>query len=124
MVRGRFVRFVKAMRASEFLLMVREAFLLLGRQDAEFLLLGIGDLVWGHGGQIVVVGEIWEGFLAAETPSETVVVGDEAHVVGVDCAEGGQAVTDYGEERDEDVVDYVNNVVAAAADGDPACARG
>jgi hypothetical protein len=49
-----------------------------------------------------------------------VVVGDEAHVVGVDCAEGGQAVADDGEEGDEDVVDYVDYVVVAAADVDPA----
>lgn len=49
-----------------------------------------------------------------------VIVGDEAHVVGVNCAEGGQAVADDGEEGDEDVVDYVDYVVMAAADVDPA----
>jgi hypothetical protein len=49
-----------------------------------------------------------------------VIVGDEAHVVGVDCAEGGQAVADDGEEGDEDIVDYVDYVVVATANVDPA----
>jgi hypothetical protein len=49
-----------------------------------------------------------------------VIVGDEAHVIGVDCAEGGQAVADDGEEGDEDIVDYVDYVVVATADVDPA----
>jgi hypothetical protein len=49
-----------------------------------------------------------------------VVVGDEAHVVGVDGPERGQAVANDGEESDEDVVDYVYYVVVPAADVDPA----
>ena len=47
---------------------------------------------------------------------------DEAHVVGVNCAEGGQAVADNGKERDEHVVNYVDDVVVAAADVNPALA--
>lgn len=47
-------------------------------------------------------------------------MGDETHVVSVDGAEGGEAVADYCEEGDEHVVDYVDDVVAAAADADPA----
>lgn len=47
---------------------------------------------------------------------------DEAHVVGIDGAEGGQAVADDGEEGDEHVVDYVDDVVVAPADVDPALA--
>jgi hypothetical protein len=49
-----------------------------------------------------------------------VVVGDETHVVGIDGAEGGEAVANNGEEGDEDVIDYVDDVVMAAADVDPA----
>jgi hypothetical protein len=48
-------------------------------------------------------------------------VGDEAHVVCVNGAERGEAVSHDGEEGDEDVVDYVDDVVFAAADVDPAC---
>jgi hypothetical protein len=51
-----------------------------------------------------------------------VVVRDEAHVVGVDGAEGGEAVADDGEEGDKHIVDYVDDVVVAAADVDPALA--
>jgi len=49
-------------------------------------------------------------------------VRDKAHVVGVNCAEGGQAVANNGEERDEHVIDYVDDVVVAAADVNPALA--
>jgi hypothetical protein len=48
-----------------------------------------------------------------------VVVCDETHVVGVNCAERGEAVTDDGEEGDEHIVDYVYYVVVATADVDP-----
>ena len=47
-------------------------------------------------------------------------MGDEAHVVGVDGAEGGEAVSHDGEEGNEDVVDYVGDVVFTTADADPA----
>lgn len=52
------------------------------------------------------------------------VVGDEAHVVGIDYTKGGQAVSHDGEEGNEDVVDYVDNIVFAAADVDPAYLKG
>lgn len=48
------------------------------------------------------------------------VVRDEDHMVGVDCSEGGEAVAHYGEEGDEDVVDYIYDVVFSRADTDPA----
>lgn len=47
------------------------------------------------------------------------VVRDEAYVGGVDYAEGGGAVAEYGKEGDEHVVDYVDYVVVAATDIDP-----
>lgn len=50
-----FVRFIKGVRAREFLLVVRELALLFRRQDAEFLFLDVGDLVCLHGGEVVVV---------------------------------------------------------------------
>ena len=52
---GGLMRFVEGMRASEFLLVVGESLLLLRRQDAEFLLLDIGDLISLYGGEVVVV---------------------------------------------------------------------
>ena len=36
------------------------------------------------------------------------IVCDESHVVGVDAAEGGEAIAHDGEEGDEDVVDDVD----------------
>ncbi len=45
---------------------------------------------------------------------------DETHVIGVDCAERCQAVTHYGKERDEDVVDNVDDVVTASTNANPA----
>jgi hypothetical protein len=42
--------------------------LLLGRQNAELLLLDIGDLVRLHGREIVVVVQAWEAAFFAETP--------------------------------------------------------
>ena len=44
----------------------------------------------------------------------------EAHVVGVYRTEGCKAVTDDGEECHEHVVDYINYVVVATTDVDPA----
>ena len=44
---------------------------------------------------------------------------DETHVVGVDCAEGGKAVSHDGKEGDEDIVDYVDDVVLSTAYTDP-----
>jgi hypothetical protein len=64
----RFVRFIKTVTPREFFLMVREALLLQGREDAEFLLLDVRDLVWGDGGQIIAVGKLGEGFLTAQAP--------------------------------------------------------
>ena len=52
------------------------------------------------------------------------VVSDEAHVVGVNYTKRGQAISHDGEERDKDVVDYVDNIVFAAADIDPAYSKG
>jgi hypothetical protein len=72
-----------------------------------------------YGREIVAVLKIRESAFPAEAPGEVVVVGYEAHVVGVDCAEGGQAIADDGEEGDEHVVDYVYYVVVAATDVDP-----
>jgi hypothetical protein len=63
------MRLVKRVRSSELLLMMCKLPLLLGSQDAEFLLLDIGDLVRLHGREIVVVVQAWEGAFFAETPS-------------------------------------------------------
>jgi hypothetical protein len=115
-----FMRFIKRMRAREFLLVVCKLPLLFGGQHAEFLLLDIGDLVWSGGREVVVILELRECAFFAESPGEVVVVSYEAHVVGVDCAKGGKAVADDGEERDEDVVNYVDDVVVPATDVDPA----
>ena len=52
---GSLVRFVKGMRTSEFLLVMCEFFLLFRRQDAEFLLLDIDDLVSLHGREVILV---------------------------------------------------------------------
>ena len=49
-------------------------------------------------------------------------MGDKAHVVSVNAAEGSEAVAHYSEEGNEDVVDDVDEVVfARAADVDPTC---
>ena len=49
-----------------------------------------------------------------------VVVCDEAHVVGIYCAERSKTVTDDREECDEDIVDYIDKVGFAVTDIDPA----
>jgi hypothetical protein len=67
-----------------------------------------------------MVFEFCEIFFAAEAPSEMVVVRDEDHVVGVYCAERSKAIANYGEEGNEDVVDYVYEVVFAVSNADPA----
>lgn len=69
--------------------------------------------------QIVLVGELGKRLFAAFFPRQAVVVGDVDGVVGVDDAEGSEAVADYGEERDENVVDYVDYIDLFAADIDP-----
>jgi hypothetical protein len=69
MMRSRLMRLVKRVGSSELLLMMCKLPLLLGRQDAEFLLLDIRDLVRLHGREIVVVLQAWEGAFFAETPS-------------------------------------------------------
>jgi hypothetical protein len=68
-MRSRLMRLVKRVRSSELLLMMCKLPLLLGRQDAKFLLLNIGNLVRLHGREIVVVVQAWEGAFFAETPS-------------------------------------------------------
>ena len=47
-------------------------------------------------------------------------MGDEAHVVGVNDSEGSETVAHDCEEGDENVVDYVDNVVLFASHIDPA----
>jgi hypothetical protein len=49
---------------------------------------------------------------------------DEAHVVCIDCAERGEAVSHDGEKSNENVVNYVYYVVFSATDVDPACCDG
>jgi hypothetical protein len=68
----------------------------------------------------IMIFEFCEIFFTAEAPSEMVVVRDEDHVVGVYCAERSKAIANYGEEGDEDVVDYVYKVVFAVSNADPA----
>jgi len=48
------------------------------------------------------------------------VVGDENHMVSVDEAEGYQSISHDGEESNEDIVDYINDIVFSSADIDPA----
>jgi hypothetical protein len=68
----------------------------------------------------IMVFEFCEIFFAAEAPSEMVVVRDEDHVVGVYCAERSKAVANYCEKGDEDIVNYVYEVVFAVSNADPA----
>jgi hypothetical protein len=49
-----------------------------------------------------------------------VVVCDETHVVGIYRAERSKTVTYDREERDEDIVDYIDEVGFAVTDIDPA----
>jgi hypothetical protein len=62
------MRLVKRVGSSELLLVMCKLPLLLRRQDAEFLLLDIRDLVRPHGREIVVVLQAREGAFFAETP--------------------------------------------------------
>ena len=48
-------------------------------------------------GQVVVIRELGKTFGFSKVPRQTMVVRDEDHVVGVDCAEGCEAITHYGE---------------------------
>jgi hypothetical protein len=113
------------MTPAKFLLMMHQSLLLFRIQHAKlphflFAILDIRLIVYCEVREVVAVLELGERAFATQAPGEVVVVGDETHVVGVDYAEGGEAVADYGEEGDEHVVDYVYDVVFAAADVDPA----
>jgi hypothetical protein len=107
---------------------VLELLLLLWCQDCEFPLLlyvfrirrpGYGDGCVA-GGQIVVVGQIWEHVLLSSGPGVVVVVCNVDHMVRVDCSEWGETVTNNGEQSDQDAVDDVDNIDLLSADVDPA----
>jgi hypothetical protein len=112
--------FIIRMRILKLLLVMRQLPLLLRTQHRKLFFFRILDFFWLYCRQIVLVVQFRESFFFAETPTEVVVVRDEDHVVGVDCSEGGESVAHYGEEGDEDVVDYVYDVVFSGADTDPA----
>jgi hypothetical protein len=70
--------------------------------------------------QGVPVLELGQGAFFAKTPSEVMVVGDKNHMVRIYNSERRQAVTHYGKQCHEQVVDYVNDVVFLTANIDPA----
>jgi hypothetical protein len=82
----------------------------------------IGLLIprWPHTGQVVSVLQFGEGSLPTAAPCHAVVVHYETHVVGIHYSERDKTVSYNGEESDEDVVDYVDDVVLPASNVDPA----
>lgn len=120
-----FVRLVEGVGLGELLLVVCEALHLCFVQDAELGFLFSHFNFFGLGSwEVVVVFELGEGLFAAKAPCQVVVMGDEAHVVCVDGAEGDEAVSHDGEEGNEDIVNYVHDVVFSTTDVDPACCEG
>lgn len=126
-MRIRFVGLVKRVRAREFLLVMHEPSLLLRGEDAVlgyFVAAGlhIGLLIprWPQTGQVVSVLQFGEGSLTSETPCQTMVMHYKAHMVCIDESERDKTVSHDGEESDEDVIDYVNDVVFPASNVDPA----
>ena len=67
-----------------------------------------------------MVDKLWKQFLLTTRPGEVMIVRDVDHVVCVNSAKRGKTVTDNGEKGDEDVIDYVDNVLLATFDVDPA----
>jgi hypothetical protein len=50
-----------------------------------------------------------------------VVMGNEYHVVGIDCTKRSESVAYYGEEGHEDVVDYIDEIGFTCTNIDPTC---
>jgi len=130
-MRSRLMRPVITMALAELVLVMHQLPLLFGRQHTELPIgirllldtcLGVrADFLLRALWKVVVVGEAWEVALFAEFPTEAVIVGDVDHVVGIDTAEGGEAVAHDGKETDEDAVYDVDNVgFAVAWEGEPA----
>jgi hypothetical protein len=74
-------------------------------------------------GEIVAILEFRESLFFPKAPGEVMVVRDEYHVVGVDCTEWSESITDYGEESDEDVVNNVYEIGLASTNVNPTCVK-
>lgn len=112
-----FVRFVEGVRFCEFRLMVDEASLLDAAEDAELVLFVFGCIApfdinvdLAADGKVVFVLEGGKFPSFANSPGQMGIVGDENHVVGVNCSERSQSVTHNGEESYQDIVDDIDHV--------------
>jgi hypothetical protein len=67
-----------------------------------------------------VIGQLREHILLSPRPSVVVIMSYVNHVIGVDGSEGSKAVTNDGEESDQDAIYDVHNINLPATDVDPA----
>lgn len=76
---------------------------------------GMDDL-W----KIILVGKLRHMHLLADVPREVMVVCDIAHMVSVYDTEWNQPVSHDSEQSDQNIVDDIDDIVAACSEVDPA----
>jgi hypothetical protein len=74
-------------------------------------------------GEIVAILEFRESLFFPKAPGEVMVVGDEYHVICVDCPEWSESIADYGEQSDKDVVNNVDEIGLASTNINPTCVK-
>jgi len=125
-----FVRLVEGVRLGEFGLMVLETLLLPGREHTSFSFVDFGELFFVHRRcfdisvcwdwrEVANIVQLWQGSFSAQPPRQMMIMRDEAHVIRVHGTERSQAITNHGEQSNQDVVYNIGVVALSTTDADP-----